>query len=113
MGSEEPDKPAQEIAAIDLEEDSPKPGRPVYEASPKEVQVEREEARKDADSHHARDRDWWVTKAAVKLVVALIIIYAVIVFVEDRASVSSLLYLLNSVIMLAIGYIFGNRFKNS
>jgi hypothetical protein len=106
------DKKVPEISSITYEEDSPEVATKgkVSKARPKKLKLEREEARKDADSSYARFRDRWVTLAGIMLVIVLIALYFVtVVFFEENSGVSSLLYLLNSVIMLIIGYVFGTK----
>ena len=63
--------------------------------------------RKKAAAEYFMKRDKWVTLAGLFMVFILVLIFAGFVLVyEPSPRVSSLLYLLNSVIMLILGYIF-------
>jgi len=93
-----------------VEEDDPKIETPLQKASIEEIKTRREEARKDADSQHARIRDTWVTVAGLILILVLIFGYFYAVqFSQKNEYTASLLNLLNSVVMLIIGYIFGTK----
>ena len=108
---EQPAKSAAEIPPLpSIEEDGPKIEQAMPRASIEEIKIQREEARKDADSQHARIRDTWVTVAGLILILVLIsgYFYAVL-FSERNDYTASLLNLLNSVVMLIIGYIFGTK----
>jgi hypothetical protein len=76
-----------------------------------EIKAKREEDRKDADSAHARSRDTLVTISGMILVLVLIILYncAIEKTLPDREFASLFLNLLDSVVMLIIGYIFGTK----
>jgi len=92
------------------EEDYPKVGPVIPRASIEEIKVKGEEARRDADSEHSRKRDTWVTVAGLILVFILMLLYWFTAFlIKPNDYLSSFLYLLNSVIMLIIGYIFGTK----
>ena len=102
---------ASEISSIiPLEEDSPKIESLQPKARIEEIKAEREEARKDADSEHSRKRDTWVTISGLILVFILLLLYWFTAFLlKPNDYLSAFLYLLNSVIMLIIGYIFGTK----
>ncbi|MDR0303074.1 MAG: hypothetical protein LBI04_12285 [Treponema sp.] len=98
---------AREIPSVSLEEDSPKMDQPLPRARLEELKAEREEARRDADADHARKRDTWVTFSGLILVFMLILIYWFTSFLlKPNDYLASFLYLLNSVVMLVLGYIF-------
>jgi len=104
----------QEIPSLSpmpsYEEDNPRVETMLPAVSAEKMKAEREEERKDADSKYARNRDMWVTIAGLILVLLLITLYALAAFIAERNDyVTSLLYLLNSVVMLIIGYIFGTK----
>ena len=111
MDYNELQKTAPEIPhTIPLEEDTPKFEQQLQIASIEEIKVEREEKRKDADSEHARKRDTYVTIAGLILVLIIIGLYwATFSFMKPNEYSHSFFNLLNSVIMLIIGYIFGTK----
>jgi len=104
-------KNAVEIPPLPSIEEDDQRTAPLYQkASIEEIKTRREEARKDADSQHARIRDTWVTVAGLILILILIFGYFYAVqFSQKNDYTASLLNLLNSVVMLIIGYIFGTK----
>jgi cation transport ATPase len=103
-------KNAPAIDSILLEEDSPKVETSISKVRIDEIKTKRDEDRKDADSQHARTRDTWITIAGLILVLILIAGYFYAVqFLPKNDYIASLLNLLNSVVMLIIGYIFGTK----
>jgi hypothetical protein len=98
------------IPEIEKEEDGPV-SRPAPRYAVEEIKTEREEARKDADSAHARNRDTWVTVSGMVLILILIFLYKCTVKTPppNENTASLFLNLLESVIMLIIGYIFGTK----
>jgi len=80
---------------------------PLPSVNIEEMKAREKADRKKAAAEYFMKRDKWVTLAGLLLVFLLILIFAGFVLVyEPNPRVSSLLYLLNSVIMLIIGYIF-------
>jgi hypothetical protein len=98
------------IPEIEKEEDRPDLAV-LQKDSVEEIKARREEARKDADSAHARNRDTWITIAGMILVLIMVAIYNYTVRKPppDKDTTSLFLNLLDSVIMLVIGYIFGTK----
>jgi di/tricarboxylate transporter len=106
-------KNAPLIPIIPDEEDDPKIDALLPKVFFDKTREEREEARKDADSEHSRKRDMWVTIAGLILVFVLIILYWITIsWLKSNDNTQGFLYLLNSVIMLIIGYIFGTKISH-
>jgi cation transport ATPase len=105
---ESPPKDVPEIPSIpQFEEDNPKTEPLSPEVRLDILKAQSEEARKDADSDHARKRDTWVTIAGFTLVLVLIVVYWLTAFLmKPNDYLSHFLNLLNSVVMLILGYIF-------
>jgi hypothetical protein len=90
-----------------VEEDDPKITPLFPKAKIKELKAKGKQTRKNADSDYARKRDMVVTVTGIVLVFILILLYWLTAFlIRPNDYLSSFLYLLNSVIMLILGYIF-------
>ena len=103
-------KNSLEIPSIVIEEDDPKTDYSHHKKSIKEIKESGKEARKKAKSDYSRKRDTWVTISGLILVFVLIAFYLLaVLFAGKNDYMTSFLYLLNSVVMLIIGYIFGTK----
>jgi hypothetical protein len=102
------------LPEIEKEEDSSDP-LDIPRGSIEEIKVTREEDRRDADSAHARNRDTLITIAGMILIFVLVCMYSNIIRTPppDKEAMSLFLNLLDSVIMLIIGYIFGTKINRN
>jgi len=101
-------KSAPEIPPLPIaEEDDPKAEPFFQKAKIKELKAKGKQTRKNADADYARKRDMVVTVTGIVLVFLLIMLYWFTAFLlKPNEYLSSFLYLLNSVVMLILGYIF-------
>ena len=106
MADDELIKNAPEILPIPSEEDSPRIESLLSAARLEELKTKREEDRKDAESQHERLRDTGITFAGLLLLLIFVFLYFFTVkCLDQNDDVKGFLYLLQSVIMLIIGYI--------
>jgi hypothetical protein len=107
--------PGKTIPEIGEEEQDVPTSKTFTKARIEKIRLEREEDRKDADSAHARIRDTWVTVAGMVLILLLIVMHYLLAWFPPSNKEYGLPFmkLVESVIMLIIGYIFGTKITRS